>query len=44
MKTNLTKEQTSQIVSKIKTYFIVELNKEIGAFDAEVLIDFLQKK
>lgn len=40
----LTKEQTNQIVSKIKTYFTEELNQEIGGFEAEFLIDFFTKE
>ena len=40
----LTKDQTAQIVSKIKTYFTIELNQEIGGFEAEFLIDFFAKE
>jgi uncharacterized protein (DUF2164 family) len=43
-KTNLTKEQTTQIIAKIKTYFSTELNQEIGGFEAEFLIGFSQKR
>lgn len=39
-----TKEQTAQIIAKIKTYFSTELNQEIGGFEAEFLMEFLQKK
>ncbi|MGQ4002821.1 DUF2164 domain-containing protein [Francisellaceae bacterium CB300] len=41
---NLTKEQTDQIVSKVKAYFTEELNQEIGDFEAEFLIDFFAKE
>ena len=40
----LTKEQTDQIVSKVKAYFSDELNQEIGGFEAEFLIDFFAKE
>ena len=39
-----TKEQTTQIVAKIKTYFSTELDQEIGAFEAQFLIDFFAKE
>ena len=40
----LTKEQTSQIVAKIKAYFSTELNQEIGGFEAEFLMEFFAKE
>ena len=40
----LTKQQTDQIVSKVKAYFTEELNQEIGGFEAEFLIDFFAKE
>lgn len=39
-----TREETEQIVGKIKLYFSNELDQEIGAFDAEFLIDFFSKE
>ncbi len=33
-----------QIVPKVKAYFDSELNQDIGAFDAEFLIDFFAKE
>jgi uncharacterized protein (DUF2164 family) len=41
---NLIKEQTDQIVSKIKAYFSTELNQEVGGFEAQFLIDFFAKE
>ncbi len=41
---NLTKQQTDQIVSKIKAYFTEELNQEIGGFELEFLINFFAKE
>jgi uncharacterized protein (DUF2164 family) len=35
-----TPEQKAVLVEKIKTYFERELDQEIGAFDAEFLLDF----
>ena len=43
-KINLTKEQTTQIIAKIKTYFSTELNQEISGFEAQFLIDFFAKE
>jgi len=40
----LAKENKEEIVSKIKTYFLDELNQEIGQFDAEFLLDFFAKE
>lgn len=40
----LTKEQTAQIVAKIKTYFNTELNQEIGGFEAQFLMEFFAKE
>ncbi|QLE79358.1 DUF2164 domain-containing protein [Francisella sp. Scap27] len=39
-----TKEQTAQIIAKIKTYFSTELNQEIGGFEAEFLMEFFAKE
>ena len=39
-----TKEEKEHIVYKIKHYFNTELEKEIGQFDAEFLLDFLGKE
>ena len=41
---NLTKEQTDQIVSKVKAYFTEELNQEIVDFEAQFFIDFFAKE
>lgn len=38
------KEQKENMVSKLKTYFSNELDLDIGAFDAEFLIDFIAKE
>ncbi|WP_226663070.1 DUF2164 domain-containing protein [Microbulbifer aggregans] len=38
------KEQKESMVSKLKTYFAEELDQEIGAFEAEFLIDFIAKE
>ena len=32
--------QKALFVSKVKTYFIEELDEEVGQFDAEFLLDF----
>jgi uncharacterized protein (DUF2164 family) len=40
----LTKEQTTQIVAKIKAYFTTELNQEIGGFEAQFLMEFFAKE
>ncbi len=36
-------EQLDQMVAKIKAYFRSELDQDIGAFEAEFLIDFFAK-
>ncbi|MFA0813980.1 DUF2164 domain-containing protein [Microbulbifer epialgicus] len=36
----LSKTQKEMMVSKVKTYFADNLDQDIGAFDAEFLIDF----
>ncbi len=38
------REQKAQIVEKVKTYFVDELNQDIGSFDAEFLIDFFSEE
>jgi uncharacterized protein (DUF2164 family) len=40
----LSKDQTAEIVARIKIYFTTELNQEIGGFEAEFLIDFFAKE
>ncbi len=40
----LTKEEKEHIVQKIKNYFTLELDDEIGQFDAEFLLDFFGKE
>ena len=37
-------DQKNTLVAKIKHYFDVELDQDIGAFDAEFLIDFFAKE
>ena len=39
-----TKDETDQIVAKVKAYFNDELGHEIGGFEAEFLIDFFAKE
>lgn len=36
-------DQLDDMVGKIKSYFQTELDQDIGAFEAEFLIDFLGK-
>lgn len=38
------KDEMDSAVSKIKKYFINELDQEIGGFEAEFLIDFFVKE
>ncbi|MBU1658817.1 DUF2164 domain-containing protein [bacterium] len=38
------KEETENIVYKIKQYFQNELDEEIGQFEAEFLLDFFSKE
>ncbi|MEH6490927.1 DUF2164 domain-containing protein [Halopseudomonas sp.] len=38
------KEQKERMVGKIKAYFQAELQQDIGAFEAEFLIDFFAKE
>ena len=40
----LSKDETTRVVDKIKTYFSQELNQEIGGFDAEFLIEFFSRE
>jgi len=37
----LSDEQKSRLVARLKTYFNDELDQDIGAFEAEFLIDFI---
>lgn len=41
---NLTSQQKSDIVIKIKSYFNAKLDQEIGQFDAEFLLDFFSEE
>ncbi len=34
------KDETDRIVSKVKSYFVEELDYDIGGFEAEFLIEF----
>ncbi|WP_370979699.1 DUF2164 domain-containing protein [Agaribacterium sp. ZY112] len=38
------KEETDRLVNKLKAYFDKEFDQEIGAFDAEFLLDFIAKE
>ena len=38
------KDEMDRMVAKVKTYFSTELDQEIGAFDAEFLIEFITKE
>lgn len=38
------KDQKERVVSKVKAYFSKELHQDIGAFEAEFLIDFFAKE
>lgn len=40
----LSKDDKERMVDEVKTYFIDELNHDIGGFEAEFLIDFMAKK
>jgi uncharacterized protein (DUF2164 family) len=37
-------DQRARLVAKVKTYFSEALDQDIGAFDAEFLIDFIAKE
>ena len=39
-----TSDETSRIVGKVKEYFSAELDQDIGAFEAEFLMDFFAKE
>lgn len=43
-KLEFTDEEKSQIVHKVKMYFLEELDQEIGSFDAQFLIDFFAEE
>ncbi|TYK67375.1 DUF2164 domain-containing protein [Colwellia echini] len=36
--------ETEQLVTKIQHYFAIELNQDLGQFDAEFLLDFFAKE
>lgn len=40
----LSADDSARIVAKIKDYFEIEFNQEIGGFEAEFLIAFLAKE
>ena len=42
-KIEFSKEEKEVLVEKFKKYFELELNQEIGQFDAEFLIDFVSE-
>lgn len=39
-----TPTEKSQIVQRVKAYFVEELDREIGSFEAEFLIDFFAEE
>ncbi|WP_406828768.1 DUF2164 domain-containing protein [Microbulbifer sp. ARAS458-1] len=39
-----TKDQKERMAAKIKSYFMDELQQDIGGFEAEFLIDFFAKE
>ncbi len=41
---NFTNEQKEVLVPKIKAYLLNELDTEVGAFEAEFLLDFFNKE
>ena len=43
-KLQFTDKEKSQIVQKVKLYFLEELDQEIGTFDAQFLIDFFAEE
>ncbi|MCB1855757.1 MAG: DUF2164 domain-containing protein [Halieaceae bacterium] len=43
-KLQFTDEEKTQIVQKVKLYFLEELDQEIGTFDAQFLIDFFAEE
>ncbi len=40
----LSDDQKARLVARVKTYFSDELDHEIGAFEAEFLIDFIARE
>lgn len=40
----LQRETKAELVSKLQHYFATELQQEIGAFDAEFLLDFFSEQ
>lgn len=40
----LTQDQRSDIVEKLKCYFATQMDQDIGQFDAEFLLDFFAKE
>ncbi len=38
------KDEKQQLVEKIRDYFEMELNQELGQFEAEFLLDFLSRE
>lgn len=43
-KVEISRDEIEKIVSKIKRYFADELEQDIGAFEAEFLINFFEKE
>ena len=39
-----TREEKNRIIPKIQTYLLQELDKEIGSFEAEFLLDFFSEE
>lgn len=40
----LSSDNKNELVEKIQTYFAHEMDQELGQFDAEFLIDFINKE
>ena len=41
---NLTKDEKTALIDHLQRYFSEELDRELGAFEAEFLLDFLYEK
>lgn len=41
MQIKIEKHQRQQLINQLKTYFDKELDRELGGFEAEFLLDFL---
>lgn len=43
-KIEFSNQQKEQIVNKLQSYFVQQLDQELGQFDAEFLLDFVSKE